>query len=81
MATVVPDRIATEKVISDEEYGQESDQQIPLPLGKPIAEKKFWFQRMTKDYDPYAIATLVRTLFPTSETELNCSLSNSAECV
>ena len=28
------------------------------PLGVPVQEKRFWFQR-TKSYDPDAIATLV----------------------
>lgn len=66
MATVLPDRLVSEKLAAtDEEFGQDEkgiDEQGPLPLGKPIAEKKFWFQRMTKDYDPYAIATLVRNI-------------------
>ena len=30
-----------------------------LPLGEAVAEKRFWFQRSKKNYDPNAIATLV----------------------
>lgn len=65
MATVIPDQIAADKVMSkdDAEYAvdEKSDTFRPsAPLGKPIDEKKFWFQRTKKSsYDPHAIATLV----------------------
>ncbi|KAI0143357.1 major facilitator superfamily domain-containing protein [Pestalotiopsis sp. NC0098] len=64
MATVIPDQIAADKVMSkdDAEYAvdEKSDTFRPsAPLGKPIDEKKFWFQRTKKNsYDPHAIATL-----------------------
>lgn len=66
MATVVPDQIAADKVLSkdDAEYAvdeKDATFQPSAPLGKPIDEKKFWFQRTKKNaYDPFAIATLVR---------------------
>ncbi|KAI1847153.1 hypothetical protein JX265_011829 [Neoarthrinium moseri] len=63
MATWVPEQIVTEKLVSqdDPEYTaeiQEAREQSSLPLGKPLEEKKFWFQRTKKTYDPYSIATL-----------------------
>ncbi|KAH8205052.1 hypothetical protein TruAng_000775 [Truncatella angustata] len=64
MATVVPDQIVTDKALSndDTEYAayEKSPNFRPVePLGKPIDEKKFWFQRTKRNaYDPYAIATL-----------------------
>ncbi|KAI0123939.1 major facilitator superfamily domain-containing protein [Xylariales sp. AK1849] len=61
MATVVPVQVANGKVASpdDAEYAGEDKVSRPefiLPLGKPLEEKRFWFQR-TKNYDPYATAT------------------------
>jgi hypothetical protein len=63
MATVVPDQI-NEKLIppDDAEYGaDEKSSELPSlqPLGKPQKEKKFWFQRTSKDYDPHEVATQV----------------------
>ncbi|KAK6062554.1 transporter [Seiridium cupressi] len=64
MATVVPDQIAADKVMSKDDAEYAVDEKSPAfqpvaPLGKPIDEKKFWFQRTKKNaYDPYAIATL-----------------------
>lgn len=37
---------------------QEAELAIP-PLGAPQSEKRFWYQRANKNYDPDAIATQV----------------------
>ncbi|KAK7959101.1 retrograde regulation protein 2 [Apiospora aurea] len=65
MATVVPDQLAekqvadleeTEDATTKEAKGSGSGQPSVLPLGEPLKEKKFWFQRNQK-YEPNAIAT------------------------
>jgi hypothetical protein len=64
MATVLPDRLRSEKLIShDDVEDVGATEKGPgeasiAPLGKPLEERKFWFQRI-KNYDPYAIATQV----------------------
>jgi hypothetical protein len=45
----------SEKVYGDVRIKRASTEEIP-PLGAPIEEKRFWFQR-TRTYDPDAIAT------------------------
>ncbi|KAI0547943.1 major facilitator superfamily domain-containing protein [Xylaria curta] len=59
MPTVIPHRPALEKVdhdLNEAGVGNEEGSHSVPPLGEPLEEKKFWFQR-GKDYDPHAIAT------------------------
>ncbi|KAJ8111104.1 hypothetical protein ONZ43_g5702 [Nemania bipapillata] len=61
MPTIVPDQIASEKLVGDEidiDVEKKDSTHSILPLGLPREEKKFWFQR-GKDYDPNAIATQI----------------------
>ncbi|KAI1640625.1 major facilitator superfamily domain-containing protein [Biscogniauxia mediterranea] len=63
MATVIPDKIPSEKTfIHDGTTGTEVEdtaeraEAVPPPLGTPQEGKRFWFQRGRK-YDPNSIAT------------------------